>query len=86
MFFNSNNVATFFHFFILKHIKLLLVYVSKEQHKNKLDLHLDGHDLTAGFMHHVVDRPIGSSPNFPQILKVLSREVTMLLWRNLQLS
>lgn len=47
--------------------------------------HLDSHDLSAGFVHHLVDGSVRSSPDLPQVLEVLGREVTMLLWRNLQL-
>ncbi len=47
--------------------------------------HLDSHDLSTGFVHHIVDGSVRSSPDLPQVLEVLGREITMLLWRNLQL-
>lgn len=47
--------------------------------------HLDGHDLARGFEDHLVDRAIRPATDLPEVSQILCSEVTVLLWRDLQL-
>ena len=47
--------------------------------------HLDSHDLTRGFVDHLVDGAVRPAANLPEVSQIFCCEVTMLLRRDLQL-
>lgn len=47
--------------------------------------HLHSHNLASGLVNHVVDGAIRPTANLPEISQIFCSEVTVLLWRDLQL-
>lgn len=58
------------------------VYLSVQESKAG---HLDSHDLARGFEDHLVDGAISPATDLPEVSQILCSEVTVLLWRDLQL-
>lgn len=59
--------------------------LSQEEYLTISGSHLDCHNLASGFVDHLIDGAVRPAADLPEVSQVLSREVAVLLRRNLQL-
>lgn len=59
--------------------------LSQEEYLTISGSHLDCHNLAGGFVDHLIDGAVRPAADLPEVSQVLSREVAVLLRRNLQL-